>query len=47
MQGEFFLATCLQTPLKDLKDESATIIGVFPYFKAVAAPILRPQRITL
>ena len=47
MHGEFFLATCLQTPLNDLKAESATMMGTFPNFRAVAAPILRPQRMTL
>jgi hypothetical protein len=33
--------------LKDLNAESATIIGALPNFKAVAAPILLPHKITL
>lgn len=45
--GAFYLAICLQRLLNDLKDESATITGAFPYLRAVAAPILRPQMTTL
>lgn len=45
--GECFLATCLHKLFKHLKEESATITSAFPYFKALAAPILLPQRTTL
>lgn len=45
--GEFRFAICLHKLLKDLKEESATITGAFPNFKAVAAPILRPHNNTL
>jgi hypothetical protein len=41
--GEFYFAICLQRLLNELKEESATIIGAFPYFNAVAAPMLLPQ----
>jgi hypothetical protein len=44
-QGAFLLATCLQRLLKDLKAESATMTDTFPYLRAVAAPMLLPQRI--
>ena len=44
--GEFYLAICLHKLLKDLKEESATIMGAFPYLRAVAAPILLPQSTT-
>lgn len=43
--GAFFFATCLHKLLKDLKAESATMTEAFPYLRAVAAPMLRPQRI--
>jgi len=45
--GAFYLAICRHKLLKDLKEESATMIGAFPYLRAVAAPMLRPQIITL
>lgn len=45
--GAFYFAFYLQSSLKEAKEESATIIGAFPYFKAVAAPILRPHITTL
>ena len=45
--GEFFSATCLHRLRKDWNEESATMIFAFPYRKAVAAPILRPQSIIL
>jgi hypothetical protein len=32
---------------KHLNEESATITSAFPYFKALAAPILLPHRTTL
>ncbi len=44
--GEFYLAICLHRLLKDLKEESATMMGALPYFNAVAAPILRPHSTT-
>lgn len=44
--GEFYFAICLQRLLNDLKEESATMIGDFPYLRAVAAPILLPHNIT-
>ena len=45
--GAYLIATSLHKLLKSVKEESATIIGAFPYFRAVAAPILLPQMTTL
>lgn len=45
--GAFYYAFYLQRSLKEWNDESATIIGAFPNFKAVAAPMLLPQSTTL
>lgn len=44
--GEFYLAICLHRLLNDLKEESATMMGTFPYLRAVAAPMLRPHSTT-
>lgn len=46
-EGAYFRAIYLQRSRKEVKELSAMIIGAFPYLKAVAAPILLPQIITL
>lgn len=46
-EGAYLRAIYLQRSRKEVKELSAMIIGAFPYLKAVAAPILLPQIITL
>lgn len=45
--GAWWIANYLHSSLKSVKEESATIIGAFPYLRAVAAPMLLPQTATL
>ena len=44
--GLLFFANSLHNFFILRKDESATIISTFPYFNALAAPILLPHKIT-
>jgi hypothetical protein len=45
--GAFYWAFYLHRLLKEWNEESATIMGALPNFKAVAAPMLLPHNTTL